>query len=115
MSTDEEKLDQLRHARETQGALVANTAPASLTPPGPPPVPTSERREQLAHAEEVIERNLASFVEVGEALLHIREERLYHEANCSTFEEYVKVRWDLSRRYAYNLVDAARVCAIAHD
>ena len=39
----------------------------------------------LAECEAVIERGLATFVEVGRALLHIRDERLYRAAH-RTFE-----------------------------
>jgi len=44
---------------------------------------------RLGACEKVIERGLASFVEVGEALLTIRDNRLYR-SSFSTFEDYCK-------------------------
>lgn len=46
--------------------------------------------------------------QVGEALLHIRDKRLYRSTH-KTFEEYCRERWDFSRRRAYQLLDAAGV------
>lgn len=61
--------------------------------------------------ERIIERGLSSFVEVGAALAHIRDQRLYHEAGFDTFEDYCRERWDMGHRYASNQIDAARVVA----
>ncbi len=58
------------------------------------------------------------FIEVGTALMEIREGRLYREQGYETFEAYCQERWGWSRRYSYNLMVAAEavsdVCAIAH-
>lgn len=63
---------------------------------------------ELAHYEQVIERGLHTFVEVGDALLAIRDARLY-KGEYDTFEEYCQQRWGMERRYAYRLMDAAKV------
>lgn len=63
---------------------------------------------RLDALEGVIERGLATFVEVGEALLEIRDSRLYRETH-GTFEDYCRERWGMSRPRAYNLIDAAKV------
>lgn len=64
--------------------------------------------ERLCELETVIERGLHTFVEVGAALLEIRDSRLYRE-NYGTFEEYCRERWGIERRRAYQLMDAAEV------
>lgn len=61
--------------------------------------------DPLAECEAVIERGLATFVEVGQALLRIRDERLYRDHG--TFEEYCRERWNFSDSRARQLVAAA--------
>jgi phage N-6-adenine-methyltransferase len=56
----------------------------------------------------VIERGLATFVEVGLALLEIRDSRLYR-GTYSTFAAYCRERWGFSDRRARQLVDAAEI------
>lgn len=65
-------------------------------------------KQELQSCEAVIERGLATFYEVGTALLKIRDERLYRSANA-TFEEYCRARWQMSRNHAHRMIDAARV------
>lgn len=67
---------------------------------------TGARR--LADAEAKIEHGLTTFWEVGQALMQIRDERLYR-AEFSTFEDYCQQRWDMSRRRANQLVEAAQL------
>lgn len=67
---------------------------------------TVQEGEALAELEQVIERGLTTFVDVGNALLTIRDERLYR-ADYATFEDYCEERWGLTRRRAYQLMDAA--------
>ena len=61
---------------------------------------------ELAECEAVIERGLQTFVDVGNALMRIRDGRLYG-ALYDTFEEYCRDRWDMSRSYAHRMIDAA--------
>jgi hypothetical protein len=63
---------------------------------------------RLAELEGVIERGLQTFIEVGRALLEIRDSRLYRE-NYSTFEAYCRERWGMSRAHAYRQIEAAQV------
>lgn len=63
---------------------------------------------RLAVLEDTIERGLGTFVEVGNALLEIRDSRLYREAH-STFEDYCRERWGMQRAHAYRMIDAAVV------
>jgi hypothetical protein len=72
-------------------------------------VPLSPDEVQtLAHYEQIIERGIKTFVEVGHALLVIRDQQLYRQ-DYATFEDYLRQRWDLSRPYAYQLMDASVV------
>src|SRR3954468_15009600 len=56
----------------------------------------------------VIERGLHTFVEVGQALLEIRDRKLYR-AEYPTFEEYCKQRWGWSKSHVNRQIDAAGV------
>lgn len=64
----------------------------------------------LAECEAVIERGLATFTEVGEALLRIRDGRLYRETH-KTFEAYCRERWGMSKTHANRQIEAAEVGA----
>jgi phage N-6-adenine-methyltransferase len=77
------------------------------------PVPTEERlsaaeRGRLEQLEGVIERGLASFIEVGEALVEIRDQRLYRSTHES-FDSYCLERWGFRRAHAHRLVQSAKV------
>lgn len=65
---------------------------------------------ELQQCEQTIERGLKTFVEVGNALLKIRDKRLYRETH-GTFEDYCNDRWSMDRRYAYRHIEAAEVVA----
>lgn len=65
-------------------------------------------RARLAQLEGVIARGMQTFLEVGNALLEIQTNKLYR-ADYSTFEDYLRERWNLSRRRGYQLVEAAKV------
>jgi hypothetical protein len=62
----------------------------------------------LPELERVIERGQQTFIEVGRALLEIRDRRLYRETHA-TFEAYCRERWGWSRRHANRQIEAARV------
>lgn len=65
---------------------------------------------RLAACESVIRAGLANFVEVGNALLEIRDGKLYRETH-STFEAYCKERWSMARNYANKMIAASQVVA----
>ncbi len=73
--------------------------------------PITRPLPELAECETVIERGLATFVEVGQALLRIRDERLYRETH-TTFEDYCRERWAMSRSYAHRQIEAAGVVGL---
>lgn len=64
----------------------------------------------LAECEAIIERGLATFVQVGEALLTIRDSRLYRDTHA-TFEEYCRDRWGMSRSFAHDTIQSSSVVA----
>lgn len=63
---------------------------------------------ELERHEEVIDRGLKTFNEVGAALLSIRDRRLYR-AGYATFEAYCQQRWNIRRNYANKMIAAAGV------
>lgn len=71
---------------------------------------TTDERTELEQLESVIERGKQTFVEVGNALMEIREKRLYRETH-PTFEAYTQERWDFSASRARQLIGAAQVVA----
>lgn len=68
---------------------------------------TGSTGNDLARLEQVIQRGLETFIEVGNALSQIRDRRLYAQSHQS-FEEYCKERWGLKQSRAYQLMDAAQ-------
>lgn len=64
--------------------------------------------DALQNAEKTIERGLSTFIDVGQALAEIRDQRLYR-ADYGTFEDYCSARWNMSRSRAYEMIDAAEV------
>lgn len=68
----------------------------------------------LADLERVIERGLAMFIEVGDALAQIRDRKLYRDTH-DTFEAYCEERWGLKRTRAYELMQAAGVARLVSE
>ena len=70
---------------------------------------SSVERSELDEYELIIASGERVFVTVGNALIVIRDKRLYRE-NHGTFEQYLSNKWpNISRRRAYQLMDAAVV------
>lgn len=72
---------------------------------------SSAEATQLADCEARIERGLPTFIEVGRALLTIRDGRLYR-SGYGTFEGYCRKRWDFDSSHARRLTAAAEVLEI---
>lgn len=68
-----------------------------------------EESVRLQSLEQTIEHGLQTFVEVGTALMEIRDSRLYRETH-SSFEDYCRRRWGWSRIQAHRQIAAAEVC-----
>ena len=70
---------------------------------------SNSQAEQLASLESVIEFNQIDFYALGQALKVIRDERLYRQDYFTSFDCYVKERWDMNRAHAYRLIAASEV------
>lgn len=66
----------------------------------------------LRECEQIIERGLTTFVEVGQALMEIRDGRLYREQGYSLFEDYCQQRWGWKHSHAYRLIESAQVATL---
>lgn len=84
------------------------TAPMSPRPPAPPVRAAGPGERTLLDCELVIDRGLATFVEVGRALAEIRDRRLYRLTH-GTFEDYCQQRWGFNDSRARQLIAAADV------
>ncbi len=73
-----------------------------------PAVLSPSESTRLEKCEAVIKKGLRTFVEVGNALLEIRDSRLYRQ-EFDTFEDYCRKRWQMSYRRAAQLMDAAEI------
>ena len=61
---------------------------------------------RLAALEAKVREGMATFVEVGTALMEIRDSRLYRTSH-DVFEDYLRERWQISRPRGYELIAAA--------
>ena len=69
---------------------------------------TQDEQSLLTTHEATIASGLQTFIDVGLALMTIREQQLYRE-RFTTFEAYCKERWGMSRIYAYRVIEASKV------
>jgi hypothetical protein len=69
---------------------------------------TPIEHDELNQYEAVIQKGIETFVEVGIALMAIRDRALY-EGGYGTFEEYCRQRWGFGKSYAYSLMGATKV------
>lgn len=67
-----------------------------------------DERSRLQELEALIEKGIQTFVDVGNALLEIRDKRLYR-AEYPSFEAYCTQRWGFQRAHAYRLMGAAQI------
>lgn len=72
---------------------------------------TAAEESDLARLEAIIARGLDTFYAVGDALMIIRQERLYR-ATHATFDAYCRERWNMSRQRAAQLIGAAESAAV---
>jgi len=77
-----------------------------------------EERNELERCEVVIKQGLKTFVEVGQALMLIREKKLYR-VEYGTFKDYCEEKWGFKERRVYELMNSSKVvsnlenCAMA--
>jgi hypothetical protein len=91
---------------ETVPAETEPTTPQSLLRPSLPL--TADEYARLLKCEAIIGEGLQTFIEVGNALLEVRDSKLYRQTHV-TFEEYCAERCGISYRRAKQLMDAAQV------
>jgi hypothetical protein len=70
---------------------------------------TIEESSDFIRLEKIIERGLATFHEVGNALMEICDRRLYRIEH-RTFEAYCRDKWKMGRTYAHRLMNGAATC-----
>ncbi|MDE2100104.1 MAG: hypothetical protein KGL39_22810 [Patescibacteria group bacterium] len=68
---------------------------------------TTKESTRFSHLDKVIERGKKAFVEVGLALMEIKDAKLYRE-KFKTFDEYCTSR-GITKQHAYRLIEAAPV------
>lgn len=65
--------------------------------------------QRLEHLEAIIDRTQRDFIECGRALLEIQKEELYDKVRgIASFETYIRDRFGMARRTAYQLIDATK-------
>jgi hypothetical protein len=69
---------------------------------------TPPQAQELSRCEHIIRKGLDTFVEVGTALLIIRDQRLYRSTHKS-FEAYLGDKWEITARQANRLIGAGSV------
>lgn len=85
-----------------RGTVAASTELEALNP---------SEAQLLAELEEVIERGLAEFHRVGDALLRVNQQRLYRSIH-RTFDAYCRERWGISRQRGRQLMEAVEMTTI---
>lgn len=66
---------------------------------------------QLADCEHIISKGISNFISVGNALLRIRDAKLYR-ATHATFASYCKEKWSMGKSRAYQIIEAAQVVGV---
>jgi hypothetical protein len=67
-----------------------------------------EEQARLGACEATVTRGLHAFIEVGSALMEIRDHRLYR-TDYGTFETYCTQRWEITYRRANQLIQAVHI------
>jgi hypothetical protein len=71
---------------------------------------TLKESARLVELERKIETGMTTFVEVGNALMEIRESRLYR-VEYKTFEAYCREKWGMSQQHATRLCRSAKTAS----
>lgn len=100
---------------KTPAPAPSSKGPPPLTPEvlghGPGGALSEEDRAFLAEQEAIIESGAKCFIQVGHALIRIRDHRdgALWRAQYDTFQNYCRVRWGFEPQQGYRLMDAAEV------
>ena len=92
--------------REAESCQNGGAKEKKLTPMEQLAALTTRELVELEKCEGIIGRGLGTFFEVGNALLNIRENRLYR-STFQSFEDYCQERWNIGRSYACRVMGAA--------
>jgi len=95
-------MNNLQSNQDGRKPIVADATPCEIE------AITIEESRRLVELETTIGAGLQTFVEVGEALLEIRDSRLYRIEH-RTFEAYCREKWGMSRPRVYQLIGASQV------
>lgn len=87
----------------------SNKVVSQITPQEPPL--NEEEQEELKRCEGIIKKDWKTFLEVGKALITIRDKKLYRVGH-KTFENYCRTRWGYERSYGHRLMNSANVVHI---
>lgn len=68
----------------------------------------------LEYHENVIEKGLETFIEVGQSLQYIRDNRLYR-AEYKSFKEYIEQRWHFQVRQAHRIITGIETTQLLTD
>jgi hypothetical protein len=71
---------------------------------------TINEKNELETLEGIIGRSIGSFIAVGNALLTIRDQRLYR-GDFKTFKDYCNDKWGMGKAHANRLISGSRVAA----
>jgi DNA repair photolyase len=88
------------------------TVAIAVSPETPSLSPKDEKR--LKELEQVVRHGLPYFVAVGLALKEIRDNRYYRQ-QADTFEAYMEMKFGVSRRRGYQLMNSAAVAVAVDD
>ena len=80
----------------------------------PDQVLTKEEVTALSYHENVIEKGLETFIEVGQSLQYIRDNRLYR-AEYKSFKEYIEQRWHFQVRQAHRIITGIETTQLLTD
>lgn len=67
------------------------------------------KKKSLPELEGIIQRGMATFIEVGLSLLAIREGKKYRELGYTDFEVYMEERWGIGKSYGWRLLNAGYI------
>ena len=69
---------------------------------------TKTEATRFEACESIIENGQQTFMDVGRALLEIRDSHLYRSTH-KTFDEYCRERWSMERTYAHRIIESSKI------
>lgn len=75
---------------------------------------TPVERRDFKECKAIISARMETFVEVGRALVRIRDNKYYRDTH-KTFDSFCKAEWDMGKDYANKIIRAAKVSEVITD